>query len=63
MDEPQQPRIWDVASAEEAAKWSLLVKEFNHALDACRRELKREQELDATRQEIEALPTTPTVEQ
>jgi len=63
MEESQRPSFWDVASPEEAAKWARLVERFQSAAEACMREVKREEELAATRREIEALPTTPSAEE
>lgn len=63
MPELQRTCAWDVMSAEESAEWSRLIKRFNDALDACKREIKREQELEATRREIETLPATPPVQE
>ncbi len=56
-DSAQRPRIWDVVSAEETAEYMRKVRRFSDTIYACERQLKQEEELETTRQEIEALPT------
>jgi hypothetical protein len=61
MDKPQPrvPTIWDTMSAERAAEFSRNVDRLLTSLDACIRENKREETLEATLREIEELPTIP----
>jgi len=59
MDKPRVPSIWDTMSAERAAEFSRNVDSLLASLDACVRENKREEALEATLREVEELPTIP----
>jgi hypothetical protein len=49
--------IYDTMTAEEASEYTRAVNRLDEALRSCNRMLEREEELEATRAEIDELPT------